>query len=240
MRRPDQTLRRYFAGLLRGGESRAGRGPRAGRRADADRYAEYLWTLGLTTAVTRPSAWGKIDALTEATVWIQDLFAAERGYPDDRPYHLSTVRVLHGNTVVRTNLPSFFPMRDPAPRPAPRPTDLSPSSCPVPSTTAPPPFPSGGRTALEDLDIDLATIARHAPDRLRPFGSGIETCEMDSDVLRDFKKSLRSAFEPWSSPSTGTSSPCGSGPAAASIPVAPGYRVPYTVGYCLPHRLRHY
>ncbi len=240
MRRPDQTLRRYFAGLLRGGESRSRVTRRAGRRATADRYAERLWTLGLTTAVARPSAWGKIDALTEATVWIQDLRAAERGYPGGRPHHLSTVRVLHGNTVVRTNLPSFFRTRDAlaASRPAADGSVTLVLSGPSDDRAAP--LPEWWRTALEDLGIDLAAVARQAPDRLLPFGSGIETCEIDPDILRSFKKSLRSAFDAVVESIEGNQFTLWLRPGGRTYPVAPGYRVPYTVGYCLPHRLRHY
>ena len=240
MRRPDQTLRRYFAGLLRGGESRGKDTRRAGRRGDADRYAERLWTLGLTTAVARPSAWGKIDALTEATVWIQDLRAAERGHPGGRPHHLSTVRVLHGNTVVRTNLPSFFRTRDAlaASRPAADGSVTLVLSGPSDDRAAP--LPEWWRTALEDLGIDLAAVARQAPDRLLPFGSGIETCEIDPDILRSFKKSLRSAFDAVVESIEGNQFTLWLRPGGRTYPVAPGYRVPYTVGYCLPHRLRHY
>ena len=240
MRRPDQTLRRYFTGLLRGGGSRTGPAPRAGRRGGADRYAERLWTLGLTTAETRPSAWGRIDALTEATVWILDLFAAERGYPDDRPYHLSTVQVLHRDKVVRTNLPSFFRTRD---------AQAAPRSAADGSVTlvlsGPPddravPLAEWWRAALEEFDIDLAAIARQAPDRLLPFGSGIEPCEIDPDVLRDFKKGLRSAFDAVVESIDGDKFTMWLRPGGRTYPIAPGYRVPYTVGYCLPHRLRHH
>ena len=234
-------LRRYSTGLLRGGES-PGRSARAvDRRAGIRRYAERLWSLGLATADARRSAWGRLDALTEATVWIQDLLAGWRLHAGDRPRrHLSLVEVLHGDTVVRTSLPSFARPRDAARTfcsAADGSVTLALSDAPGRRAA---PLAEWWRAALDDLDIDLASLARQVPDGLLPLGSGIRPGETVPDIVREFKKNLRSAFDSVVESIDGNEFTLWLRPGGRTYPVSRDYRVPYTIGYCLPHRLRHY
>ena len=239
MRRLTHALRRYSARLLRGGESSGPSAPAADRRAGVRRYAERLWTLGLTTAVARRSVWGKLDALTEATVWIQDLLADQLSYPDDRP-HLSFVEVLHRGTVVRASLPSFARPRD-AVRTSWSSSDGSVTlALPAPLARRAVPLPEWWRAALDDFDIDLASVARQVPDGLLPLGSGIRPRETAPDIVREFKKNLRSAFDSVVESIDGNEFTLWLRPDGRTYAVGDDYRVPYAVGYCLPHRLRHH
>ena len=215
-------------------------GPRADHRTDVRRYAERLWNLGLTTADARRSAWGRLDALTEATVCIQDLLAGQHPAPGGRPHHLSFVEVLHGDTVVRASLPSFARPRD-----AVR-TSCSSSDGSVTLALSAPldrravPLPAWWRAALDDLDLDLASLARQVPDGLLPLGSGIRPCETAPDIVREFKKNLRSAFDSVVESIDGNECTLWLRPGDRTYAVSRDYRVPYAIGYCLPHRLRHY
>lgn len=244
MRRLAQTLRRYTAMLLRRDRPRGrltGRSPTpADHRTDVGRYAERLWTLGLTTAVARRSDWGRLDALTEATVWIQDLVAGQRPHRGAHPHHLSLVEVLHGDTVVRTSLPAFAQFPD-AVRASCSSSDRSVTlalSAPVDSRTAP--LAEWWRSALDDLDVDLSALARQIPDGLLPLGSGMRPCDAAPDVARDLKTSLRAAFDAVVESIDGNEVTLWLRPGNRTYAVSRDCRVPYTVGYCLPHRLRHY
>lgn len=240
MRRLTQTLRRYAAGLLRRGSLSGRPEPPADRRTEVHRYAERLWTLGLTTAVARRSVWGRLDALTEATVWIQDLVAGQRPRSGRAPHHLSLVQVLHRDTVIRTSLPSFA-----------CPPDLAGARCsssdesvalalsaPVDPRAAP--LAEWWRAALEDLDIDLPSVARQVPDGLLPLGSGVRACEAAPDVVREFKRNLRSAFDAVVESIDGNELTLWLRPGDRTYAVDRDCRVAYTIGYCLPHRVRHY
>ena len=215
-------------------------GPLVDPRADVHRYAERLWTLGLTTAVARRSSWGKLDALTEATVWIQDLLAGQHPAPGGRPHHLSFVEVLHGDTVVRASLPSFARLRD-----AVRASCSASDGSVTLALSAPPdrraaPLAEWWRDALDDLDVDLASVAQRVPDGLLPLGSGIRPRETAPDIVREFKKNLRSAFDSVIESIDGNEFTLWLRPGDRTYAVSRDYRVPYTIGYCLPHRLRHY
>ena len=227
-------------GRSRGREVPGRAAPRADYGADLRRYAERLWTLGLTTAVARRSDWGRLDALTEATVWILDLLAGQRAYSGDGSPHLSFVQVLHRDTLVRASLPPFARPPDAGRTSWSSPDGYVTVVLPGPRDGRAAPLPEWWRAALEDLDIDLASIARQVPDDLLPVGSGIRRCEVDPDILREFKKSLRSAFDSVVESMDGNEFTLWLRPGNRTYAVSRDYRVPYTIGYCLPHRLRHY
>ena len=70
--------------------------PTKGLPRDLRRLIDQLWFIGCTEAERRRSHAGKLDALTEATVWICDVLAIRAGWHKER-YYLSHIDVLKGS-----------------------------------------------------------------------------------------------------------------------------------------------
>ena len=196
--------------------------------------ADLLWNLGLAKAWSRPPHWAKLDALTEATIWICDLFAPTDGHD----YHLSHVQVRRHDKLLKTSLPDFAGL------PAPPPPRILPLHQSL-ALRLPPQVANENildqiqerwNAALAELRIDFDFLSDTADDC--HTNSGVPSIA-DRDHIHRFQRSLRVAFDSVVTNATDDLFTLWLRPTHTRHFVTTDYSVHYGLGYCLPRHSRH-